>query len=62
VRVLVDVTGSVVDARMERSVFPTYDRLVVEAARSWRYRPATKDGQPVPGEVIVEIRLRPVAN
>jgi TonB family protein len=62
VRVLVDVTGSVVDARMERSVFPTYDRLVVEAARSWRYRPATRDGQPVPGEVIVEIRLRPVAN
>jgi tetratricopeptide (TPR) repeat protein len=62
VHVSIDARGFVTAARMERSVFPTYDRLVLEATRGWRYRPATQNGEPVRADVIVQIQLRPQTN
>jgi len=62
VRVTIDATGKVTGAVMDRSVYPPYDRLVLTAARSWTYRPATRNGQPVISNRLVEIALRPPAN
>lgn len=42
--VLVDHTGQVEDVRVLRSVRSDIDNAAVAAVRSWRYRPATKDG------------------
>jgi hypothetical protein len=32
---------------MRQSLNSTLDRMVVKTARSWKYRPAMKDGTPV---------------
>ncbi|MBS1717391.1 MAG: TonB family protein [Armatimonadetes bacterium] len=34
------------------------DRLALEAAKKWRFQPATRDGQPVPGKVRLTIEFR----
>jgi len=59
VRVTIDATGKVTGATMDPSVYPPYDRLVLAAVRSWTYQPATRDGQPIGSERLVEIVLRP---
>jgi len=59
VRVLIDATGKVTGAMMEPSVYPPYDRLVLAAARNWTYQPATRNGEPVNSERVVQIVLRP---
>lgn len=44
-RVSVDATGAVTDARVEiSSGFPRLDEAAVEAVRRWRYTPATRNG------------------
>lgn len=59
VRVVIDAEGRVTSAAMERSVYPPYDRVVLNAAREWLYKPATRDGRPIGSETTVEIRLGP---
>jgi TonB family protein len=59
IRVSVDAAGHVVSAVIERSTHPPYDRLVLEAAREWRYRPARKGGAHVAAELLVEYSLHP---
>jgi protein TonB len=59
VRVTIDPSGKVTGAVMEPSVYPPYDRLVLTAARNWTYQPATRNGEPVASERLVEIVLRP---
>jgi hypothetical protein len=56
----IDATGRVTAAQMEQTVYPGYDRLLLEAARTWRYTPATRDGQPTSSQLIVPILLRPL--
>lgn len=46
-QVLIDEKGDVRDVIVRESVHPSFDRLIIDAARSWKYRPATKDGVPV---------------
>ena len=55
----ISATGQVTNAQMEQSVYPAYDKLLLEAARSWRYQPAMRDGQPTTAELLVPIILRP---
>ena len=55
--VLVDERGRVADARLSRSVHPFYDGRLLAAAKRWQYRPATKDGKPVPFSKTIEIQL-----
>jgi TonB family protein len=59
VRLSLDAAGKVTSAVMDPSVYPPYDRLVLNAARNWTYRPATQDGKPVASERRVEIVLKP---
>jgi periplasmic protein TonB len=50
VELRIDVDGSVVDARILRSI-PLLDDAALTAARQWRFRPAWLNGEPV--EVIM---------
>jgi TonB family protein len=58
VRVVIDETGRVATATIERSIHPEYDRLLLNATQKWRYKPATQNGVQVPSHKVVEIRLR----
>jgi TonB family protein len=43
----IDERGQVERASVRNSRYPSYDELLLQAARNWRYRPALKDGIPV---------------
>jgi hypothetical protein len=45
--IVIDETGRVVDAVISQSLNSSFDLLMVRSARTWKYRPATKDGTPV---------------
>jgi TonB family protein len=47
VDVVIDEHGSVQEVAVRQSVNAAYDSLVVAAARTWKYRPATRNGVPV---------------
>ena len=59
VEVVIDETGLVESAMMTDSVTQFYDAMVLAAARTWRYRPATVNGVPVKFRKSVQIALRP---
>ena len=56
--VIIDEAGNVESALLRVSIHPQYDRQVVDAARGWRYKPATIDGRPVRYRKIVTIALK----
>jgi TonB family protein len=58
-RVRVSADGRVQSAQIVQSVHPAYDRLLLRAAESWVYEPATENGIPVPTDIVVQIQLRP---
>jgi TonB family protein len=56
---VVDEAGDVTSAVLGRSIHPTYDRPLIDTARTWKFRPAMKDGVPVKYRMSIEIRLGP---
>jgi len=58
VEVIIDATGAVEAAVMRTPVNPVYDRLVLSAAKTWRYRAATLDGTPVKFRKFVKIDIK----
>jgi tetratricopeptide (TPR) repeat protein len=59
VRIRIGPDGRVQEASVVQSIHPLYDGLVLQAARRWVYRPATRLGEPTAAEKLVEIRLTP---
>jgi TonB family protein len=57
--IVVDERGDVISTSLARSVHPMYDARLVEMSRTWKFRPATKDGVPVRYRTLIEIRLGP---
>jgi TonB family protein len=55
---VIDERGLVESVTMRVSVNPMYDRMAVDAARSWRYRPATRAGVPVKFRKAVQISVK----
>ncbi len=47
VELVINETGSVDSASMVVPLNPQFDRGVIEATRTWQYRPATRNGTPV---------------
>jgi TonB family protein len=58
-RIVIDERGRVESAALVRPFLPGYDELLVEAARQWQFRPATKDGVPVRYVKIFTIDVSP---
>ena len=55
--VIVDEKGRVTSAAIRESVHPIYDNLVLNAAREWKYQPATLEGQPVKYRKLIQINI-----
>jgi TonB family protein len=58
VEVVVNQEGVVESAVMRSSLGSMYDRLVLTAAKSWQYKPATLNGAPVKFRKIVQISVK----
>jgi TonB family protein len=56
--VTIEPTGRVGSVVVRESLNPSYDRLAVEAARHWQFKPALKDGQPVRFVKFVAVELK----
>ncbi|MEP7310309.1 MAG: energy transducer TonB [Acidobacteriota bacterium] len=54
---LIDAQGDVQDARILAPIHPSYDPVILSAATQWKYRPAMKDGKPVPYHKMIAISL-----
>jgi TonB family protein len=59
VEVAIDENGSVTSATLQQSVHPMYNEKLLAMARTWKYKPATRNGVPVASVKIVEIQLQP---
>lgn len=51
-------TGAIEHIGVLKSVAPGLDMAAVEAVRQWKFKPATKDGQPVPALLNLTINFR----
>ena len=59
VEVVVDENGTVVSAAIRGQMNPLYDRQVLAAAATWKYKPALLDGTPVKYRKFIQISLTP---
>jgi TonB family protein len=59
IRVFISEQGRVTDAELAPSIHPAYDRLLLAAAKTWQYQPATRNGSPVASEKVIEVVLTP---
>jgi TonB family protein len=58
VRVRIGKDGHVIDAAIAVATDPDYDKQLLEAARSWRYTPGQRNGEPIEMEKLVTFSLR----
>jgi TonB family protein len=55
---LIGEDGSVLSAVIVKSVQPRYDPILLQAAKAWKFQPATKNGQPVRFRLPFTVHLR----
>jgi TonB family protein len=57
---LIGVTakGRVQPVRVLRSDEPAFEKIAVETVKKWKFKPAEKDGHPMPVQVTVEMRFQ----
>jgi TonB family protein len=60
VEVTIDEGGNVTNAVLRESVHPVYNARLLQMARTWKYKPATRNGVPISFQKLVEIDLQPV--
>ena len=56
--IVIDENGAVETAVMRQPVTPSYDALALNAAKTWRYRPASVNGAPVKYRKVVQITVK----
>jgi TonB family protein len=59
IEVTIDENGSVTAATIQQSVHPLYDEKLLTMARTWKYKPALRNGVPTSSVKIVAIQLQP---
>jgi hypothetical protein len=58
VRVIIDESGKVESSTMLSAIHPSYDTLLLKATRTWTFKPALKDGQPVKYAKVIALQLQ----
>jgi hypothetical protein len=58
--IVIDTEGRIETAAVLRSLDPEYDELVLRDARTWRYRPAVRQGVAVRFRKVIEIYTAPL--
>jgi len=59
--VIIDETGAVESATLTAPINPAYDNIALLAAKTWLYKPATLNGQPVKYRKAIQIVLKPAS-
>jgi TonB family protein len=59
--IVIATDGTVESATMASPPNPAYDKLVLQAAKTWQYQPATLNGQPVKYRKRIQLSLVPTA-
>jgi TonB family protein len=59
IEVTIDEAGNVTSATLQQSVHPLYDEKLLAMARTWKYKPAMRNGVPTTSLKVVEIQLQP---
>ena len=54
----VNTKGHVQAVRVLRSDEQAFEKSAVETVKKWKFKPAEKDGQPVPVQVTVEMKFQ----
>jgi TonB family protein len=55
---VIDDSGNVADVKVVRPADRGTDESAAHTLRTWKFKPATKDGKPVPVKVVVEVSFR----
>lgn len=50
VEITIDEKGNIVEKTVVRSLVPAVNLKVLAALENWRFRPATRDGVPIPSK------------
>ena len=53
--IVIDAAGSVESVVVRQSIAPWYDAMLVEEAKRWSYKPATKNGTPVRYRKMIQV-------
>ena len=56
--IIVDRDGNVSECKVVKPLGMGLDEKAEEAVRTWKFKPATKNGMPVPVQVMVEVSFR----
>jgi TonB family protein len=56
--ITIDVVGTVMDCRVVKPLGMGLDEKAVESVRTWKFKPAMRNGSPVPVRVMVEVSFR----
>jgi TonB family protein len=56
--IVVDAQGNVIDPKVVRPLGLGLDEKALEGVRTWKFKPALRNGVPVPVRVIVEVSFR----
>ena len=59
IEVTIDANGNVTSATLQQSVHPLYDEKLLAMARTWKYKPAMRNGVPTSSIKVVAIQLQP---
>ena len=58
VNIRIGKDGQVVSATIQVATDPEYDKQLLLSTRSWRYKPATRNGEPIESDKVVTYSLR----
>jgi TonB family protein len=61
IEITIDESGAIVSKAIVHSMGPAIDSKVLAALESWRFRPATRDGVPIPSKQDVVYHFKPRA-
>lgn len=59
IEITIDEAGNITDKRVLHSMTPAIDQKVLLALETWRFRPATRDGIPIPSKQDVHYHFKP---